>query len=288
MTDQLVPILMYHSISQESAPAFRRWTIGPKAFTEQMALLHALGYTTLSVTQFACALRTPGSRLPEQPVVVTFDDGFADFYETAFPVLQKWGFSASLYISTGFIGGTSGWLRPLGEGRRPMLTWPQIREIDKAGIECGAHCVTHPQLDVIPRAEAFRQIEASKAVLEHSLGHEVSTFAYPHGFHDSAVRQMVIDARFSSACAVKDAMSGAGDDVFALARIIVHPGMTIGQFRATVEGKALGPAPAHERIVTRAYRIYRRATAALAERRHVNGTGPRAEIVHKDDISSTT
>src|SRR5260221_2722996 len=85
--------------------------------------------------------------LPERPVVLTFDDGFADFYTNALPVLQQCGSTATLYIATGFIGSTSRWLAREGEATRPMLTWDQVREIDACGIECGGQRYLPSQLD---------------------------------------------------------------------------------------------------------------------------------------------
>src|SRR5438874_1635195 len=91
-----IPILMYHSISCSYNPRFKEFTVPPEVFAEQMAYLHEHNYTTLTVTQLAQA-RNAGS-LPEKPVVITFDDGFADFLTVAWPVLQRYKFAATMYI----------------------------------------------------------------------------------------------------------------------------------------------------------------------------------------------
>src|SRR4051812_37845588 len=124
-----VPILMYHSISSHAAPKFKAFAVEPEMFTDQMAYLHQQSYTPITVTQFVHAQSQESSVLPERPVVLTFDDGFADFFTEALPVLQKYGFSATLYVTTAFINGTSRWLQHEGETNRPMLTWKQLTEI---------------------------------------------------------------------------------------------------------------------------------------------------------------
>src|SRR5258708_37232004 len=105
-----------------------------------MAYLHQHAYTAITVTQFIKA-RAHGasisSTLPERPVVLTFDDGYADFFTEALPVLKRYGFVATLYVPTAFVGGTSRRLQPAGESARRMLTWDQLIEISASGVECG-------------------------------------------------------------------------------------------------------------------------------------------------------
>src|SRR5579859_480467 len=147
-----------------------------------MAYLNQHRYTPITVTQFAAALLQKDPRLPRRPVVLTFDDGFADFYTEALPILKRYAFPATLYVATAFINGTSRWLQREGEMARPMLTWEQLSEISASGIECGGHSHSHPQLDTLSQAEAYREIAQSKSLLEHHLGQNVSSFAYPFGY----------------------------------------------------------------------------------------------------------
>ena len=153
-----IPILLYHSISDTASERFRRWTVRPEQFAAQVAHLRARSYTPLTVAQLAAATARNPADLPPRPVVLTFDDGFADFYDRALPVLQEHRFTATLYVTTGFVGGTSRWLRSAGEGERPMLTWVQLRELRTSGIECGAHSHSHRPLDVLPRRVALDEI----------------------------------------------------------------------------------------------------------------------------------
>ena len=216
-----IPILMYHSVAQSTNPKFKQYAVPPALFAEHMTYLHEHSYTPINVTHLVRMLSQERFALPERPVVLTFDDGFADFYTSALPVLQQCGFTATLYIATGFIGSTSRWLAREGEATRPMLTWTQVNEIGACGIECGGHTHWHPQLDTLPLAEARDEIVRCKKLLEDHSGQKVSSFAYPHGYHSAAVKRLVREAGYTSACVVGYAMSSTTADPFALARLRV-------------------------------------------------------------------
>ncbi len=259
-----IPILLYHSVAENATSQYRRWAIRPGIFAAHLAYLHNQGYTPITVTHLAQAMIDQGTHLPERPVVLTFDDGLADFYAGALPVLKSYAFAATLYIATQFVGGTSRWLHAEGEGERPMLTWSQIADIHASGIECGAHSHSHPQLDVLSLAEAGDEITRSKAILEQHLGRAVTTFAYPHGYYDSGVRRLVQQAGYTSACAVKHALSSLADDRFALARIIVSPeDANVENFANLLAGRGLRLAPTRERVRTRGWRLVRRSARFL-------------------------
>jgi peptidoglycan/xylan/chitin deacetylase (PgdA/CDA1 family) len=227
-----IPILMYHSISQYATPKYKPLAVPPALFALHMAYLHQHGYTPITVTQFINAGGKGGSTLPERPVILTFDDGFADFFTEAFPVLQRYGFTATLYVATAFINGTSRWLQHEGETTRPMLTWHQLTEISTAGIECGGHSHCHPQLDTLSIEAARNEIVQCKRLLEHHLGQEVFSFAYPYGYHTTTIKQLVREAGYTSACAVKYEMSSETSDPFALARLMVKPDTSVDALAA--------------------------------------------------------
>jgi peptidoglycan/xylan/chitin deacetylase (PgdA/CDA1 family) len=219
-----VPILMYHSISNEATKRFRPFVVPPALFARHMYYLYKYLYTPISVTQLAKLLfagRAGSIVLPERPVVITFDDGFADFFSEALPILARYEFTATLYIATAFINRTSRWLRREGETERPMLTWNQIAIVSAQGIEIGAHSHHHFQLDTLPQALAREEIVQSKRILEDHLGRAIESFAYPFGYSSPIVRQLVRQAGFTSACAVKHRLSSELSDPFALARLMI-------------------------------------------------------------------
>jgi len=227
-----IPILMYHSISHTANPAFKPFAVAPSLFADQMAYLYEQGYTPITVTQFVHARAAGGITLPERPIVLTFDDGYADFFTEALPILKRYKFPATLYVTTAYIDGTSRWLRWERETMKPMLSWSQLQVICENGIECGGHTHSHPQLDVLPLAVAQDEIQLCKSILEDHLQREVTSFAYPFGYFTTEIREIVYNVGYSSACAVQHAFNVLSTDVFALKRLMVSANMTVPVFAA--------------------------------------------------------
>jgi peptidoglycan/xylan/chitin deacetylase (PgdA/CDA1 family) len=232
-----VPILNYHSIddSTQADPRFKEWVLDPDIFDAHLSYLKSEGYQALTVTDFIT--HKANNTLPEKPIVITFDDGFADALSHALPILQKYHYPATLYLTTAYIGKTSEWLAFIGEGDRAMLSWLQVRELHQAGIECGAHSHTHPQLDLLSRDAAKQEIATSKSLLDQELGVSTQSFAYPHGYHTQGIMQTVASLGFSSACAVKHALSSNQDNPFSLSRIIVYNTTTVTALAQLITGQ---------------------------------------------------
>lgn len=264
-----IPILMYHSISSESGERFRQFAMSPERFAQHLAYLQSHSYTPITVSRYVELISGGGGDLPDRPVVLTFDDGFADFYTDALPELRRHDFVATLYVATDYVGGTSLWLGREGEAERSMLSWSQLREIAENGIECGAHTCSHPQLDVLPDAAIMKEVVECKVLLEDRLGRRICTFAYPFGFQTERVRRMVRAAGYTSACAVAYAMSSPRDDRFALSRLIVTGDMSIDRFARLLAGHGSPLVPAYRRIRAKTWQIVRRAacTVHLGKRR---------------------
>ncbi|MGI8576928.1 MAG: polysaccharide deacetylase family protein [Nocardioidaceae bacterium] len=220
-----VPVLMYHSISKTCTQAFRPFTVSPALFASHVDLLVRAGYTTLTISDLA-DLRRSRRPPPARAVAITVDDAFADFSVNALPVLAGAGLRATLYVPTGYVGATSRWLIAEGEQARRLLNWAELVSIDEQGVECGAHTHSHPQLDLVGRRFAAREVALSKALLEDQLQHEIRTFAYPFGYSNAGVREMVEALGFTSACRVGDLISSEADDVFAIPRLTVTPDIT--------------------------------------------------------------
>ena len=238
MIHEPLPILLYHSVSPDCDPRFAEWNVTPEKFSEQMAYLADNGYQALTVRDLVEQVFERQAPISPRTVVITFDDGFADFHEYAWPLLDRHGLTATIYIATGYVGGTSEWLAHDGEADRPMMTWDQVKEIDRAGIECAAHGHRHLQLDTVSASVAAEDMERSKAALEQVIG-PVASFAYPHGYYTRRLQRQVADAGFSSACAVRDALSSSVDDPDALARLVIRGETGIDDFASLVAGEAL-------------------------------------------------
>jgi peptidoglycan/xylan/chitin deacetylase (PgdA/CDA1 family) len=259
---------MYHSISSSHNPKFQQFAVLPGSFSEQMAYLQTHGYTSLTVTQLACA-RAEGSTLPEKSVVLTFDDGFADFFTAALPVLQRYRFGATLYVATAYIGKTSSWLSHEKEADRAMLTWEQLKEIAASGIECGGHTHSHPQLDILSTPRAREEIQQCKSILEDHLQQTIDSFAYPYGYQTSSLRQLVQNTGYSSACAVQHRASTEDDDPFALGRLMISANSSLKEFASLLSGQSLSPATAtsqlYARVRTPLWQLLRRGKASIAQ-----------------------
>ena len=249
-----VPVLLYHSVNDDPPGRFGPYAVSRRQFAAHLDELVARDVTTLTVGQLLAA-RAAGTALPERPAVCTFDDGVAAY---AWPELAARGLAATLYVTTGTLDGTSDWLAPLGAGGQRMLSRRQVRELAAQGCEMGAHSVTHPELDCVPAAVARREIEQSRTTLEQILGTAVTSFAYPHGYHDARVKELVVEAGYASAAAVKNALSPADDDVFALARVTVTADVDLDRFTDTLAGSGVPVGRAGERLRTKVWRQARR------------------------------
>lgn len=216
------PILMYHSVGTQAAPAFREYTLDPALLAEHLDLLASEGYVTLTVGELA-ALRAAGS-VPPRSVALTFDDAYADFEDVVLPALQERGLRATLFVPTAYVGGTARWLRGCGEGDRPILSWAALADLPQDVVEIGAHSHTHPELDRLPREQAAHEVRTSQRLLEDALGRRVGGFAYPYGYWDRASRDLLARAGFDYACAVGELTSTRADHRLALPRHSVRGG----------------------------------------------------------------
>jgi peptidoglycan/xylan/chitin deacetylase (PgdA/CDA1 family) len=242
VTTRPIPILCYHAVSDDPTGPLAPWSMTPQRFDEHLDALDAAGYRPVALDQ----REEPGA------VVLTVDDGYDDH---AWTRLAERGWPATLYVTTGFTGSTF--------HGRPMLDRGRIRELADAGITIGAHGHTHVALDAVAPEVARDEVHRSRDLLEAWTGRPVASFAYPHGFHDRRVRELVVDAGFRSACAVKQALSSTDDDPFALARIMPTGDVTA---EALIERLRTAPVASggREQLRTTAFRLVRRARHRVA------------------------
>jgi len=254
----MVPILLYHEISAAPDTAFARLAVTPQAFEKQLGYLIEHGFTTLTASAVTAAQAT-GAPLPARAVVLTFDDGFADFHERVLPLLRQHGCTATLFVTTG-------WIADIGRraaGRRPgrMLTWSQIVEAAADGIEIAAHSHAHPELDQLGRTGLRAELTVSKRLLEDALGTSVPGLAYPFGYSNVAVRRAVREAGYSYGCAVVNAMASAQHDPLALPRLTVKASTSEDAFVHAVSGQSLSKIYLTEHMLTKGWAVVRRTRA---------------------------
>jgi O-antigen biosynthesis protein len=245
-----VPILMYHQVTPAPIPAFSRYTITAANFERQMRWLALAGYHPVTIGALV-ASRRGGAALPPRPVVITFDDGFEELLHHAVPVLQRRGFTATIFLIAGLMGGEGEWLRDEIGTAIPIMGWDSARGLDAAGFELGAHTVSHPRLTSLEASAVRSEVADGRKLLEDRLGRAVTHFAYPFGAYDRAVRQAVIDAGYESACSTRRGRSPGDDDLFALHRVSVYGHDSMASFicrlltaqspRELLRGKAGGP-----------------------------------------------
>ncbi len=176
------PILMYHAITDDAEPTrspYYKTNTSPAVFGAQMALLKKLGYRGLDLgSAFDAFAKNPHERV----AALTFDDGYRDIYTHAFPVLERHGFTASVFLPTTYIANDRKRFKD-----RDCLTWSEVRELRGKGIAFGSHTMTHPQLHDLSPDQVRSEITGSLTAIERELGGRVMTFAYPYAFPDADV-----------------------------------------------------------------------------------------------------
>ncbi|MEU6725693.1 polysaccharide deacetylase family protein [Nonomuraea wenchangensis] len=257
-----VPILMYHSVTDTPNDETKPHAVRPGDLEEQLDHLKSAGFTPLTLGDLVAALNgIDGHSVPAKPVVLTFDDGYADFHSHALPLLERYGFPATVFLTSGWVAdaGAEAAGRPLDA----MLSWGQAREAAQTGIEIGGHSHSHPQLDQLRDDELRQELRRNKGLLEEKIGAPVATMAYPYGYSSARVRREVRKAGYFAACAVSNSIAADRHDILAIPRLTVGKGQTIGMFKRAVEGNAVPLIYLRERILTKGYAVVRRTRYGL-------------------------
>ncbi|HCU93668.1 MAG TPA: polysaccharide deacetylase [Actinobacteria bacterium] len=189
-------VLMYHSVTPYQHDPYLV-TVSPQRFAQQMRWLRRRGLRGVSVAELLAA-RERGSA--GNLVGLTFDDGYADFTEHALPVLARHGFSATVFVIAGRLGGDNAW--DAGGPRKPLMTARQVRQVADAGIEIGSHGLRHVSLPGVSAPALTAEVENSRAVLQGVSGQPVAGFCYPYGDVDERVVAGVRVAGYEYGCAI--------------------------------------------------------------------------------------
>lgn len=218
-----IPILMYHYISvpPPDADKYRLdLSVTPANFNAQMAYLASEGYHPVRLSDVAEFLRN-SKPLPINPIVITFDDGYADMHQNALPILKKYNFTATFFIITQIV-----------DDKKPgYMTWNQIEDLAIEGMEIGSHSMTHPDLKDKPRAFQNSEIAGSKLVIESRIGTPVKSFSFPAGKYDAQTLQVLRSAGYLAAVTTEpQGAKQSVDSPFELQRIRVRGNFSINDF----------------------------------------------------------
>jgi len=207
-----LPILMYHHIDYLSPNASKMWrdlTVSPERFEKQAKYLFDNHYQPITFREFIDYLNS-GKSLSEKSLIITFDDGWKNQYQYAFPILKKYNFLATFFVVVNYIGGSS------------LMSWEELRELLDNGMEIGSHTMNHPNLRTLSEEKLRYEIQNSKIILEEKLGQKILVFAYPYGALDSKVIKAVKDSNYLAARSCIEGFDQNPENVYTLKTIQVY------------------------------------------------------------------
>ncbi|MFC1521505.1 polysaccharide deacetylase family protein [Elusimicrobiota bacterium] len=171
-----IPVLMYHKIGHAPAlSAQKELWIDPQTFAWHMEYLKSKGFESVTFKDISQGI------MPEKPVIITFDDGYLNCYENAFPIMQHFNMRGVFYIVFNAIAKDNFWHDPKNEPRIPMMNLEQIITMQKAGMEIGSHTLDHKRLKTLLLDDAKYELNESKKQLEALINEEMTSFAFPYG-----------------------------------------------------------------------------------------------------------
>ncbi|MCT8975711.1 polysaccharide deacetylase family protein [Clostridium sp. CX1] len=214
--DRSLPVLMYHSIAYEEGNELR---IPKENFREQMKYLKDNNYTTLTLDELY-SFFISNKPIQEKSVVITFDDGYKDNYENAYPILKEFGFNATIFVITGAI-----------DNEKDYLTLNQLKEMEQNGIDIESHTVAHEQLDKISYEKQLDTITRSKKYLEEALGKEIRYIAYPFGKYNTDTVKASKYAGYNMSFTTQGGWSNKTQDIFTLNRVYISANYGLSEFK---------------------------------------------------------
>ncbi len=197
----MIPIFMYHQVAElpgELDPL--GLAMPPTQFEQQMCYLAHKGFRCLTLAEAVAYLRNDG-RAPERSFVLTFDDGYQDVHSMAYPILEKFGFTATVFLVTNRLGLLSDWWGKDGHCAEHLMSWEEARDLAKHGFLLGSHTLSHPFLNKLDSQAAFREIRNSKLVLEERLDLRIDFFSFPYSDASTRNEGLVQAAGYTAACA---------------------------------------------------------------------------------------
>jgi peptidoglycan/xylan/chitin deacetylase (PgdA/CDA1 family) len=228
-TDRL-PILLYHRVADSGSLATERYRVTPRAFEEQLRYLRDIGFRGIRLEDWRDAM-AQHAPLPGRAVLITFDDGYEDFVTAAWPLLQRYGFSATVFLVAEEVGHANRWDHAFGE-EVPLLGWREIRRLRDQGVEFGSHSLSHRRLTSVSPTDVVREAAGSRAILQAELGTAIRAFAYPFGAEDAVARHLIGACGYVFGVTCRPGRTGLWDPLLALPRVEIAGTDTFTDFVA--------------------------------------------------------
>ncbi len=221
-----VPLLMYHHVTDElNGTGLAKLRVTPRSFARQLDWLQDHGYQAVSLS------RALSPNPPAKPVVLTFDDGYANFYEEAWPLIRERGMQATVFIVTGSVDGTNRWDLDKGEPQESLLSREQVLELASQGVEFGGHSHNHQDLTNLDDRGLMREITGCQKALSDLLSQPARSFSYPFGHNNQKVQEATERAGFTMACTTRPGKVAGSTNRLQLPRIIVKRSDNMLDFR---------------------------------------------------------
>jgi len=264
-----VPVLMYHRVARDGPAGLAPYRIAPEAFERQLAWLQRYGYHSISLDDFFTLwfghpfrhrrwLFTQKIRdIPGKPIVLTFDDAYSDFYHNAWPLLRRYGFGATVFVPTDYVGGSADWDISYGPPAQ-IMSWDEIIELHHCGIHIGSHSCSHERLANLSKRDVLEDAINSRKRLKAKLGIEVSGYSYPYGSADADSRRMIEQANYKFAVGGTCGKPSDREDPFYIPRIEIFGSDSMEDFIA----KLPEPRPAEEAARLKYYELKSRRDRA--------------------------
>jgi len=232
-TTDRVPILAYHRIAADGPSGLARFRVPPARFEAQLRLLRRHGYHPLGSTELG---RFIGARqpLPGRPVLITFDDGYLDFRDAAWPILQANDFTAEVFLPTDLVGGAADWDAAYGPPAA-LLGWEDAADLANEGVVFGSHLAHHLDGLALPTATLAEELARSRAVLEARLGREVRAYAAPYGALDERFARLAARCGYHIGFSTHPVQARLTDPPLMLPRIEVSGEWDLDAFAAALE-----------------------------------------------------
>lgn len=228
-----VPVLMYHRIATDGPSGLEPYRLSPTAFQEQMLWLRRNGYHTINSEQLAWFIAN-NHPFVGRPVLITFDDGYQDFAEQAWPILQRNDFSAEVFVVTDLVGKHAEWDVSFGPPA-PLMEAATIVSLAAEGVTFGSHLASHPRSDGPSTSELAEELLRSRIQLEKWLGRSVTSLAAPFGCTDQRLRILAAECGYTIGFNTINRVATLKDDLLDLPRIEVRGDCTIEMFAASLE-----------------------------------------------------